>query len=130
MIQPKIKALALIKRKNIVEARIEIGEIHNAAQRYNQQLRLKGFVVLQHAVMAFRCAHERRVFRSALLRNKPQHILGRVRRVPMRIVFEQSHLTGYVGHLRIRTSREAQGWMPGKSHKRSRNEKLSYHAKE
>src|SRR5438132_840059 len=52
-----------------MEPGVEIRKIHDAAQRYNQQLRLEGLILLQYAVMALGWDHSGRVVRGTLLRN-------------------------------------------------------------
>jgi len=58
-IQTQIESFAVVKRKHIVKKRVIVGKLHQAANGYNQQMRIELLVLLHHPVGPLLCGQRR-----------------------------------------------------------------------
>src|SRR5215469_12195878 len=120
-IEAQVEAFAAIERKNIVEPRIEIGKIHEAAERYDEQARFEHLVVLDHAVLSCRGYQSRGLNRA--LWAEPNDGAGCVLQGSVRPCAKEFQLAGNIkGFLRRRTVRSGNGPSP-KSQKQQESDR-------
>src|ERR1700682_3894858 len=63
LVQPQIKSLSPVERKNIVKPRIVIRKIHHTAHRHDEQTGLESLVALLKTVMRARRGGAHRLYR-------------------------------------------------------------------
>src|SRR5580700_7240786 len=100
LVKPEIEALALKKRKHVVEKWILVGKLHRCTNRHHQNMGLETFVPLNQTrpIGILRNGKARR--RCASHGSKPQHDITRWMALNLFSTIHQCHICGYGDVLR------------------------------
>src|SRR5438105_1020677 len=77
-VEPKVKTLALEKRKHIVKERVAVGKLHQGANRHHQDVRLETLVSLYQPYFRRTLRRRRNRNTGTIDRSQPEHNVSSV----------------------------------------------------